>query len=154
MGRESALLLLQNNPRIYQGMVWKMGKKKIMVIDDEPAVHRLLEIILEGEGFDLVGLEARESTKHTVSAGKPDLIILDIMMPELDGFEILRMLKSDEETWEIPVIILTARNRHEDKEKAKRLGAEFYLTKPFQPAELVKAVRSASFTLNKSRCSS
>jgi len=120
-----------------------MNKKKILVIDDEPAVHRLLQIILEDEGFHIVGLDESEETRRSISKGKPDLIILDIMMPELDGFDVLRMLKGDEETQDIPVIILSARNRREDMDKAKRLGADIYLTKPFQPAELLKAVRSA-----------
>ena len=121
-----------------------MQKKKILVIDDEPAVHRLLEIIIEGEGFYIVGLDESEETGVAISGGKPDLIILDIMMPEVDGFDVLRMLKADEDTKDIPVIILTARNRREDMDKAKRLGADVYLTKPFQPAELLKAVRSVS----------
>ncbi len=88
-----------------------------------------------------------------VSRNKPDLIILDIRMPEVNGLEVLRMLKSDEETRDIPVIILTASNRHDDQEMARRLGAERYLTKPFQPAELLKAVRAASLTRDASHCS-
>jgi CheY-like chemotaxis protein len=129
-----------------------MGRKKLLVIDDEPAVHRLLQIILEGEGLDIVGLEG-QGTKSTVSIGKPDLIILDIMMPELDGFDILRILKSDEETRHIPVIILTACNRREDQKKARRLGAEIYLTKPFQPAELLRAIHSVTPSWDRSHCS-
>jgi CheY-like chemotaxis protein len=130
-----------------------MHKKKILVIDDEPAVHRLLQIILEEEGFDIVGMEGQEGSGSAVSKSKPDLIILDIRMPEVNGLEILRMLKSDEDTHNIPVIILTASNRHDDQEKARRLGAERYLTKPFQPAELLKAVRAASPARDASHCS-
>jgi putative two-component system response regulator len=130
-----------------------MGNKKIMVIDDEPAVHRLLEIILEGEGFDVVGHEAQRSTRSTVSMGKPDLVILDILMPEMSGYEVLSMLKSDEGTRDIPVIVLTACNRHECKEKAMRLGAEVFLTKPFQPAQLLNAVYSICTALDASPCS-
>ena len=120
-----------------------MSEKKIMVIDDEPAVHRLLQIILEVEGYRITGLGSNESTRDSVTAGKPDLVILDIMMPELNGFDVLRMLKSDEETRDIPVVVLTACNRRQEREKALRLGAASYLTKPFQPAELVKVIRSA-----------
>lgn len=129
-----------------------MYRKKIMVIDDEPAVHRLLQIILGDEGYDIVGLGVSEDAGISVSSGKPDIIILDIMMPELDGFEILDMLKSDEETRDIPVIILSARNRREDQEKARRLGADTYITKPFQPAELLRAVESVDLNRGASRC--
>ncbi len=76
--------------------------------------------------------------------GKPDLIILDIRMPEVSGLDVLRMLKSDEGTRAIPVVVLTASNRHRDKELAKKLGALAYVTKPFQPSELLKTIRSAS----------
>ena len=120
-----------------------MGKRKILVIDDEPALHRLVQIILEVEGFEIVGMGNQEEAAEAVASGKPDLIILDIMMPEVDGFEILRMLKGDEETRDIPVIVLTVRNMEEDVRKAKSLGAEIYMTKPFQPSELVDAVHAA-----------
>ena len=129
-----------------------MQRKKILVIDDEPAVHRLLQIILEEEGFDIVGMEGHEGSGSVVSRNKPDLIILDIRMPELNGLEVLRMLKSDEDTRDIPVIILTASNRHDDQETARRLGAVRYLTKPFQPAELLKAIRTASPARDESHC--
>ena len=128
-----------------------MRNKKILVIDDEPAIHRLLQIILEDEGFDIVGFEKHEGARQNISKGKPDLIILDIMMPEVDGFDVLRMLKSDDETQEIPVIILTARNKRVDMEKAAALGADSYITKPFQHSELLKAVRSACSTGNTHR---
>ncbi len=121
-----------------------MHTKKVMVIDDEPAIHRLLQIILEGEGYLIVGPEEPGEAGSTLSGSKPDLIILDIMMPEMNGFDVLRMLKSDPETRGIPVLILTVRNMMEDMEKARVLGADAYMTKPFQPAELVKAIRSLS----------
>ncbi len=119
-----------------------MPGKRILVIDDEPAIHKLLRVILEHEGFQIIGLEQREGKMETVARGKPDLIILDIMMPEVDGFEILKMLKEDEETRDIPVLVLTVRSLREDREKAAALGADLYMTKPFQPAELVEAVKT------------
>lgn len=120
-----------------------MGKRKVLVIDDEPAMHHLVQIILEVEGFEIVGMGNQTEAAEAVTSGKPDLIILDIMMPEVDGFEILRMLKGDEETRDIPVIVLTVRNMEEDVRKAKSLGADIYMTKPFQPSELVDAVHAA-----------
>jgi DNA-binding response OmpR family regulator len=118
-----------------------MEKKKILVIDDEPSVHRLLEIILEDEGFLVVGPGEGGDPSQYMAKGKPDVIILDIMMPEVNGFDILRMLKDDDDTRDIPVIILSVRSFEEDMERADSLGAEIYMTKPFQPAELVKAIR-------------
>jgi DNA-binding response OmpR family regulator len=129
-----------------------MNRKKVLVIDDEPAVHRLLQIILEDECFDIVGMEESKDSGDMLSRSKPDLIILDIMMPEVNGFDVLRVLKSDEETRDIPVIILTASNRHDDRETARKLGAEQYITKPFQPAELLKVVRALCPTRDASRC--
>ncbi len=117
-----------------------------MVIDDEPAIHRLLQTILEHEGFQVLGMERRQEARETVIRGKPDIIILDLMMPEVDGFEVLKILKEDEETRSIPVLILTVRCLKEDRERALELGADFYMTKPFQPSELVEVVRLLAAT--------
>jgi DNA-binding response OmpR family regulator len=117
-----------------------MDKKKILVIDDEPAIHKLLKVILEDEGFQIVGSGKPLSTAQSILGGKPDLIILDIMMPEVNGFDILKMLKEDEETRNIPVIVLTVRNLKADVDKAMSLGANCYMTKPFEPAELIDNV--------------
>jgi DNA-binding response OmpR family regulator len=118
-----------------------MGKR-VLVIDDEPAIHRLVQIILEQEGFQVEGMEERAEARRSVKLGKPDVIILDLMMPEVDGFEILKMLKEDDETRDIPVIILTVRILVEDRQKALSMGADLYMTKPFEPSQLVEAVRS------------
>lgn len=116
--------------------------KRVLVIDDEPAIHKLLQIILEHEGFQILGMEERREARRTVAQSKPDVIILDIMMPEVDGFEILKMLKEDAMTRDIPILVLTVRILREDREKAMALGADLYMTKPFDPSELVDAVRS------------
>ncbi|MDI7252316.1 MAG: response regulator, partial [Actinomycetota bacterium] len=102
--------------------------KKVLVIDDEPAIHKLLQAILEHEGFQIMGLEERKDTRETVARRRPDVIILDIMMPEVDGFQILKMLKEDEETRDIPVLVLTVRSLREDREMAMALGADLYMT--------------------------
>jgi DNA-binding response OmpR family regulator len=116
--------------------------KKILIIDDEPAIHRLLKVILEVEGFQIVGPEEHQKARKSIASGKPDVIILDIMMPEVDGFEILKMLKGDQETRHIPVIVLTVRSLKEDIEKAASLGADCYMTKPFEPSKIVEAVHA------------
>jgi two-component system alkaline phosphatase synthesis response regulator PhoP len=119
-----------------------MNGKKVLVIDDEPAMHQLLKVILEGDGFELVGPEEHGEAGDSIKRKKPDLIILDIMMPEVDGFEILEGLKRDEETRRIPVIILSVRNMEEDINKALSMGADLYLTKPFDPSGLLDAIHS------------
>ena len=116
-------------------------KKKILVIDDEPSMHRLLKLILEDEGFSVVEPEESSEAAASIAVGKPDAIILDIMMPEVSGFEVLRMLKDDEGTRDIPVIILSVRSFEEDIQKAMSLGAERYMTKPFQPTELLELIK-------------
>ncbi len=132
----------RDDPRPYPMRRFGMHGKRVMVIDDEPAIHKLLQTILEHEGFRIMGLEERKDTRETVTRSRPDVIILDIMMPEVDGFQILKMLKEDEETRDIPVLVLTVRSLKEDREKAMALGADMYMTKPFEPAKLVEAVRS------------
>jgi DNA-binding response OmpR family regulator len=119
-----------------------MTGKKVLVIDDEPAMHQLLKVILEGDGFELVGPEEQGEAGNSVKGKRPDLIILDIMMPEVDGFEILEGLKRDEETRRIPVIILSVRNMEEDIDKALSMGADLYMTKPFDPSTLLDAIHS------------
>ncbi|MDY6794415.1 MAG: response regulator [Actinomycetota bacterium] len=118
-----------------------MTGERVLLIDDEPAMHKLIKVILENEGFQLVGPEEHGKAKKEIKGRRPDLIILDIMMPEVDGFEILERLKEDQETSRIPVIVLTVRNLKEDMQRAKSLGADLYMTKPFEPTDLLDAVR-------------
>ena len=119
-----------------------MTGKKILVIDDEPAMHQLLKVILEGGGFELVGPEDHGEASNSIKRKQPDLIILDIMMPEVDGFEILKGLKRDEDTKRIPVIILSVLNMEDEINKALSMGADLYLTKPFDPSSLLDAIHS------------
>jgi DNA-binding response OmpR family regulator len=113
--------------------------KTILVVDDEERLTSLLEAYLQQEGFRVVtagnGLEALE----VVRRDPPDLIVLDIMMPEMDGVEFLRVLRTQHST---PVILLTARVGDEDKIIGLELGADDYLTKPFRPRELLARVRA------------
>lgn len=122
-----------------------MPGERILVIDDEPAIHRLIRTILEREGFKLVGPDDEARYDNSIKTTKPDLIILDLMMPEVSGFDILEMLKKDEDTMHIPVIVLTVRTLKEDVDRALELGAECFMAKPFEPSELVEAVQSTLY---------
>lgn len=111
----------------------------ILIVDDEPRIIRFVRINLEMEGFRVLeahnGLEAVEQVQMNL----PDLVILDVMMPEMDGFETLRMIR---EITNMPVIMLTVRNAEEDRVKGLDSGADDYITKPFSPRELVSRVRA------------
>jgi CheY-like chemotaxis protein len=115
-----------------------MGKK-VLLIDDEPTLHEMMRLILELGGYEMAGISGR--VDEEVSGEKrPDLIILDLMMPEVSGFEVLKKLKEDAETRDIPVIICSVRHFQEDMELAYNLGAVRYITKPFEPNSLLQAI--------------
>lgn len=116
-------------------------KKRVLVVDDERHIVRLVQVNLERQGYEVLtaydGVECLEKAK----AEKPDLIVLDVMMPRMDGFEALQRLKTDPETSQIPVIMLTARAQDRDVLKGYQYGADLYLTKPFSPLELISLVK-------------
>ncbi len=111
----------------------------VLVVDDEPRIIRFVRINLEMEGFRVIeaanGLVALDRVREKM----PDIVLLDVMMPEMDGFETLRMIR---EISSAPVIMLTVRNSEEDKVQGLNLGADDYVTKPFSPRELVSRVRA------------
>jgi DNA-binding response OmpR family regulator len=117
--------------------------KQILVIDDSENIHPLIKAILSGEPVDIHC--AVEATHGLVLASSiiPDLILLDVDMPGIDGFEVCRLLKADPLTARCPVTFLTAHSRTEDKVQGFKLGAMDYVTKPFNPAQLLAHVRAA-----------
>lgn len=115
--------------------------KKIVLAEDEPQIARLIEFKLKKEGYEVTWKENGEEALKAIKADKPDLILLDIMMPVMDGYEVLRRLKEDENLKSIPVIMLTARAQERDVVKGIDMGAEDYITKPFHPAELLARVK-------------
>jgi DNA-binding response OmpR family regulator len=132
-----------------QMQVSRMNKsnKKILVADDEPPVVQIIRANLELEGYKVVtaydGVQALEKAK----ADKPDLLILDIMMPRMDGIDVLKSLRNDDATENIPVVMLTALNDIEHMDITAREGSYCYLTKPFEPMELLMIVRRLLETL-------
>lgn len=113
---------------------------KVLVIDDEPDVLMLCRVNLEHAGHDVLVAESGEAGLELAMAERPDLIVLDLMMPNMDGFEVLEELAGAAVTRDVPVLILTARTRMDDKVRGWRAGADAYLTKPFTPATLVTDV--------------
>ena len=115
-------------------------KKTIMVVDDNPDIITIVKTILEGRGFTVFSASSGPELLSLLPTQKCDLIILDIMMPEMDGLEVLTRLKGKIETSTIPVILLTAKVQYEDVLGGYKLGADYYITKPFTSTQLVNGI--------------
>jgi CheY-like chemotaxis protein len=114
---------------------------KILVVDDEPEILLLVKLMLEKNGYEVI--EARNGTECLEKLGeRPDLVVLDVMMPGDDGWEVCRKIKSDEKTKDIPVILLTVRTSEKSRRKSMEYaGADAHINKPFEMAELLETVR-------------
>lgn len=117
-------------------------KELIAVVDDEPDIRELVTLHLKKNGFRSKEYEDGTAFLKALGNVRPDLILLDIMLPDMDGFEVCKTLKRNERYAMIPVIMLTARQAETDKVLGLELGADDYLTKPFSPAELVARIRA------------
>ncbi len=113
---------------------------RVMAVDDDPVIRGLLEVNLEMEGHDVVTAVDGRDALDKVRADPPDLILLDVMMPNVNGWEAAAALKSDPTTRAIPVILLSARAMEADRRKGEEIGVEEYVTKPFDPIELMELV--------------
>jgi two-component system, OmpR family, alkaline phosphatase synthesis response regulator PhoP len=114
---------------------------KILVVDDEPPIVRLMEFILAREGYEMVIAVNGQEALSQVAEHKPDLILLDIMMPRIDGYEVARTLRADPAYRHIPIIMLSAKAQDDDVRKGIDVGVNEYITKPFSPQHLVVTVR-------------
>ena len=118
-----------------------MSKKvKILLVDDHRTVQRLLEAIVRIRGYELIYAENGQTGINMARQEKPDLILLDVMMPELDGFKVCQYLKEDAATRDIPVLFLTARGAEGDLETGRKVGADGFMTKPFQTIEVLNTI--------------
>ncbi|MBU1084538.1 MAG: response regulator [Candidatus Omnitrophica bacterium] len=118
-----------------------MVQKKILVVDDEPNIVKLIEVRLISAGYDVVTADnGEEGLKKTVSES-PDLILLDVTMPGMDGFEVLHKLKTDPKTMHIPVLMLTAMGATQSMLKAQKMRAADYILKPFKGDELLRYIK-------------
>ena len=116
--------------------------KKILVIEDEPEMRRNITTILRLEGFTPVAAENGRKGVETANKEKPDLILCDVMMPELDGYGVIKALHNEPATMNIPFIFLTAKGEKTDIRGGMNLGADDYLTKPVDKADLLRAIRT------------
>ncbi len=118
-----------------------MESKRILVVDDHPPTVRLIRNALEQEGFSVASAANGAECLLALHRELPDLVVLDVIMPVLDGFQTLRILREDAQTKHLPVIILSIRDSDKDVLEGWQTGVDLYLTKPFQMDELVAAVK-------------
>lgn len=116
--------------------------KKILLVDDEENIVMMVKARLQGNGYDVIVAMDGQEALQKARTENPDLIILDVMLPKMDGFKVCRMLKSDESYKHIPIILFSARTQSSDLEIGRQQGADDYITKPFQPAFLLEKIQS------------
>ena len=124
------------------GILARMASTRILIADDDPVILRLLEVNFSLEGFHVDTAVRGEQVLEQVGRERPDLVILDVMMPGMDGWEVCERLKEDPATAELPVIFLSARTQEHDMERGRKLGVSAYVTKPFDPEELIRLAKS------------
>jgi DNA-binding response OmpR family regulator len=118
-----------------------MSKKRILVVDDEVDLVETVRFSLELEGYDVLIAYNGEEALNQARKENPDLILLDLMLPKLDGYKVCRLLKFDERYKHIPILMLTAKIQEKDKVTGMETGANEYITKPFEMDELMKKVK-------------
>jgi twitching motility two-component system response regulator PilG len=118
-----------------------VAKKKILIVEDEESLLKLESILLTSKGYEVQGVGDGRAALEAISRSKPDLVLLDIMLPEIDGFEVCRRIKEDDETRHIPVIMLTAKKSREDMARGEQVGADWYITKPFKSAMVIETIQ-------------
>jgi len=114
---------------------------KVLIADDEANIRNILDFTLHAEGFTVIGARNGDEAFTLALSEQPDIVILDVMMPDTDGIEACRRLKRDERTSRLPVILLTARSSSDDRRRGREAGADAYITKPFSPSKVVATLR-------------
>ncbi len=115
--------------------------KRVLVVDDEPEISLLIKRRLEKQGYSVLTADTGLKALDVAKKEKPDLILLDVMMPELDGYHVCRMLKFDPQYQNIKIIFLTARDQPPDKNTGEQVHADAYITKPFEPEDLIENIK-------------
>ena len=116
-------------------------KKKILIVEDEETLLSLESILLTSKGYEVKGVMDGPSALEVVASTKPDLVLLDIMLPGIDGYEVCRQIKANELTRHIPVVMLSARKSNDDLAKGEQAGADWYITKPFRSAMVIETIQ-------------
>ncbi|MBN1140373.1 MAG: response regulator [Deltaproteobacteria bacterium] len=119
-----------------------MKRKKILIVEDETHLLKLETVLLAAKGYQVMGVGDGLEALGAIKEFRPDLVLLDIMLPGIDGFEVCRRIRGDSETRAIPVVMLTAKGSSADFCRGKEAGADRYLTKPFKTSAVVEAVQN------------
>lgn len=118
-----------------------MLRKKILIVEDEESLLKLESILLTSKGYEVRGVANGKAALEALAEEAPDLVLLDIMLPEIDGFEVCRRIKENPDTSHIPVIMLTAKKSREDMARGENVGADWYITKPFKSAMVIETIQ-------------
>jgi len=118
----------------------KKAKKKILIVDDEPDIVETLKFLIESEGFESITAVDGEEALRKAKEENPDVMILDVMLPKINGYKVCRLLKFDSKYKHIPILMVTARSQEEDKVIGEETGADEYITKPFDINELLQKI--------------
>ncbi len=119
-------------------------RKRILIVDDEEQILLLLKTILNVYGYDSIEVLSPKETFAKVKAERPDLIILDIAMPEMDGYQVCKQIKSDPSSKDIPVVMITALALEQDRKYALEAGADGFILKPFDPRDVIAEIEKLS----------
>lgn len=119
-----------------------VSKKEILIVEDQEELRKLECILLSSRGYLVEGVADGRAALAYLENRQPDLVLLDVMLPEVDGFEVCRQIKSNHETRHIPVIMVTAKTSHEDMLRGEEVGANAYLTKPFKSTMIIENIKA------------
>ena len=114
---------------------------RILIVDDEPNIVLALELLMKREGYEIRTVGDGESAVEAAEMFRPDLILLDVMMPRMDGYEVCQRIRADPSLKDTVIVMLTAKGREVEREKGLALGADLYITKPFSTREVVRKVK-------------
>jgi twitching motility two-component system response regulator PilG len=119
-----------------------MDRDRILIVEDEENLLKLESILLTSKGYQVYGATDGRSALEEIERIMPDLVLLDIMLPDLDGFEVCRQIKENPGTCHVPVVMLSARKNRQDVERGAQVGADAYVTKPFKSAKVMEIMES------------
>jgi DNA-binding response OmpR family regulator len=117
-----------------------MEKNRILVVEDEESLLKLESILFTSKGYDVTGVRDGQEALDSIAQSRPDLVVLDVMLPVMDGFQVCRAIKDDPETSSIPVVMLTAKKSSADLERGRMAGADAYITKPFKSVKVLEVI--------------
>lgn len=117
-----------------------MVKHTVLVVDDDPLILRVVSTVLDLEEFDVVTADSADGALAYLQTSRPEVVVCDVMMPDMDGFELCERIRQDPEHARLPIILLTARDGDEDRRRGAEAGGDAYLTKPFSPLELIDEI--------------